>query len=125
MLRCHQGTYRHYMSGSFLRRPILSFIVHFVNDIIYAMDKKTSTYRIRRRFDDDSSLELWRGDDEPSDSLVGEIAARQKSQMRAMGVLQFETDWLYIERAKKKKRGWKVIYTTALLFDSEKTEVIQ
>ncbi len=73
-------------------------------------------YRIRRRFDDDGSLVLWRGDTIPDDSVVEEIANRQQSQMPPMDVAQFETDWLYIEQ-KKKKRGWQVLRTVALGFD--------
>ncbi len=81
-------------------------------------------YRIRRRFDDDSSLVLWRGEATPDNAVVEEIANRQQSQMQPMDVPQFETDWLYVEQ-KKKKRGWQVLRTVALGFDESGTEVLQ
>ena len=81
-------------------------------------------YRIRRRFDDDSSLVLWRGEATPDNAVVEEIANRQQSQMQSMDVPQFETDWLYVEQ-KKKKRGWQVLRTVALGFDESGTEVLQ
>ena len=80
-------------------------------------------YRIRRRFDDDSSLVLWRGEATPDNAVVEEIANRQQSQMQSMDVPQFETDWLYVEQ-KKKKRGWQVLRTVALGFDRPTTEVV-
>ena len=80
-------------------------------------------HRIRRRFDDNSALVLWRDVAAPDDTVIEEIANRQQSQMPPMDVAQFETDWLYIEQ-KKKKRGWQVLRTVALGFDRPTTEVV-
>ena len=87
------------------------------------MGEQKGKYRIRRRFDDDSSLVLWRGEAAPDNAVVEEIANRQQSQMQSMDVPQFETDWLYVEQ-KKKKRGWQVLRTVALGFDRPTTEVV-
>ena len=88
------------------------------------MGEQRAKYRIRRRFDDGSSLVLWRDVTAPNDTVIEEIANRQQSQMQSMDVLQFETDWLYVEQ-KKKKRGWQVLRTVALGFDESGTEVLQ
>lgn len=80
------------------------------------MGEQKGKYRIRRRFDDNSSLVLWRDVAAPDDTVIEEIANRQRSQMLPMDVAQFETDWLYIEQ-KKKKRGWQVLRTVTLGFD--------
>lgn len=80
-------------------------------------------HRIRRQFDDNSSLVLWRGEAVPDTTVIEEIANRQQSQMPPMDVAQFETDWLYVEQ-KKKKRGWQVLRTVALGFDRPATEVV-
>ena len=91
---------------------------------LVVMGEQKGKYRIRRRFDDDSSLVLWRDVAAPDDTVIEEIANRQQSQMQSMDVPQFETDWLYVEQ-KKKKRGWQALRTVALGFDEPGTEVIQ
>ena len=88
------------------------------------MGEQKGKYRIRRRFDDGSSLVLWCDVTAPDDTVIEEIANRQQSQMQSMDVPQFETDWLYVEQ-KKKKRGWQALRTVALGFDEPGTEVIQ
>ena len=90
---------------------------------LVVMGEQRAKYRIRRRFDDGSSLVLWRDVTAPNDTVIEEIANRQQSQMPPMDVAQFETDWLYIEQ-KKKKRGWQVLRTVALGFDRPTTEVV-
>ena len=90
---------------------------------LVVMGEQRAKYRIRRRFDDNSSLVLWRDVAAPNDTVIEEIANRQQSQMQPMDVPQFETDWLYVEQ-KKKKRGWQVLRTVALGFDRPTTEVV-
>ena len=90
---------------------------------LVVMGEQRAKYRIRRRFDDNSSLVLWRDVAAPNDTVIEEIANRQQSQMQPMDVPQFETDWLYVEQ-KKKKRGWQVLRTVVLGFDRPTTEVV-
>ena len=90
---------------------------------LVVMGEQKGKYRIRRRFDDNSALVLWRDVAAPDDTVIEEIANRQQSQMQSMDVPQFETDWLYVER-KKKKRGWQVLRTVVLGFDRPTTEVV-
>ncbi len=87
---------------------------------LVVMGEQKGKYRIRRRFDDNSSLVLWRDVAAPDDTVIEEIANRQQSQMLPMDVAQFETDWLFVEQ-RKKKRGWQVLRTVALGFDCSAT----
>ena len=87
---------------------------------LVVMGEQRAKYRIRRRFDDNSSLVLWRDVAAPDDTVIEEIANRQQSQMLPMDVAQFETDWLFVEQ-RKKKRGWQVLRTVALGFDCSAT----
>ena len=59
---------------------------------LVVMGEQKGKYRIRRRFDDNSSLVLWRVVAAPDDTVIEEIANRQQSQMLPMDVAQFETD---------------------------------
>ncbi len=63
---------------------------------------------------------LWRGDELPTDEVVGQLESVQRSLYEPTDVPTLETDWLFIERKRQQKRGWKVIDTCALVFDLQR-----